>query len=157
MEQLGKQLQLPDMESWYYMTAEQIAAHGGESLMRQHRNSPLSLLESVFPYYQWLPWKCNRVPNGFWDLETNRLAFLEWVAKQLGVTNLEGWYKVTGQQFLAQGGKTLLLRYSSLPNILQEHYPNFPWLLWKFPVVPGEFWTLPQNRKRFFGLAICRT
>jgi hypothetical protein len=53
------------------------------------------MLATVYPNYEWLPWKFDRVSVGFWDDIANNRMFLDWAAKQLKIKNFTDWYQIT--------------------------------------------------------------
>ncbi len=55
-------------------------------------DSPKSLLSLLYPDHEWLPWK---FATSFWSDTTSQRAFLEQVSKELKVTKIEDWYKIT--------------------------------------------------------------
>jgi hypothetical protein len=59
------------------------------------------MLATVFPEYEWLPWKLERCPRGFWDDINNQRKFLDWVSKELKIEEFSDWYKVTKQVYKA--------------------------------------------------------
>ncbi len=51
------------------------------------------------------------------------------------------------------GGKSLLNKYKSVPNLLENVFPEYEWLQWKFKhysVVKG-FWDSVENQKMFLN------
>ncbi len=68
---------------------------GGGGLLDHFNNSPFILISNVYPEYEWLPWRFNQVPKGYWDDMKNQRNFMDWAGKQLNYTNREDWYKVT--------------------------------------------------------------
>ena len=50
---------------------------------------------SEFPEYEWLPWKFNTVPKGFWDDRANIDKYMSWLSKELNIKTIEDWYNVT--------------------------------------------------------------
>jgi hypothetical protein len=53
------------------------------------------LLASVYPEYNWLPWKFSQCPKNFWDSIENQKKFVEWAAKELKINEKDNWYRVT--------------------------------------------------------------
>jgi hypothetical protein len=53
------------------------------------------MLSTLYPEYDWLPWKFAQSPKKFWDDISNQKRFLEWAGNQLGVKQYSDWYKVT--------------------------------------------------------------
>ena len=55
----------------------------------------LTLLLSIYPNYDWLPWKFNSLPKGYWNNKENQLKFTNWISKQLNIKSIEDWYNIT--------------------------------------------------------------
>ena len=53
------------------------------------------MISTIFHEKEWLPWKFETVPNGFWNDKNNQRNFLEWLGNELGFKNQDDWYKVT--------------------------------------------------------------
>jgi hypothetical protein len=49
----------------------------------------------VYPNYDWVPWKFNRLSSEIWDDKKNHRKFLEWAGKQLKIKEMSDWYNVT--------------------------------------------------------------
>src|SRR5262245_37876123 len=78
--------------------------------------------------------KWDSVPIGYWCDKANQVQFMNWLAKQLGITHWEQWYDVNTSQILRKGGRGLLdYHYQRSPAaLLQGVYPQHPWAMWKF-------------------------
>jgi hypothetical protein len=68
---------------------------GGSFVLGMSGNSPLKLLESVFPEFKWLPWKFTRSSKNVFDDPINEKLFMEHAKKELKINSMEDWYKVT--------------------------------------------------------------
>lgn len=88
LEWLTQQLQIKDWQQWYNVTSKQIRKCGGGGLLECFGNSPALMLTTLKPNHPWLPWKFNRVPNGFWE---NKVIFALSI-----VTCHYHWVAVTG-------------------------------------------------------------
>lgn len=98
-----------------------------------------------------------QLPQGFWENKENRKMALEWLAKRLRISHWEDWYEVTTQQIVASGCIALLAHYNNSPALmLQDLYPNHPWLPWKFNQVPAGFWSGAGNCRRYFDWIVYR-
>ena len=89
-----------------------------------YKGSPYRLLSAMYPDYEWLPWKFEKVPENFWNKFENIKWFMEWVGKQLGIKELNDWNKVTQKQVEILGGVTLLDKknlYQILSQVFPEH------------------------------------
>ncbi len=65
-----------------------------------------------------------RVPKGFWDNKSNRVAYLRWLGNRLGYREPADWYRVQKSDFEQNFGSTLAntIPVTELPKDL---YPNF--------------------------------
>ena len=68
---------------------------GGEGLLKQCGSSPYKLLSTVYPDYDWLPWKFDRCVSYYWDDIKNQRKFMDWAGKELGIKEKSDWFKVT--------------------------------------------------------------
>jgi hypothetical protein len=64
-------------------------------MFKQYNNSPSLLLSTVFPEYEWLPWKFKTVSMNYWKDVNNQRKFLEFVGKQLNIKERSDWYKIS--------------------------------------------------------------
>ena len=129
MEWAEKELKINETSDWYNISTKQIANLGGSYLLaRKYKGSPLLLLSSIYPNYNWLPWRFNKVPSGYWNEVKEHRKFLDWVGEQMGLRNKSDWYNVTEKDIVRYGGSSLLSKYQfSLLNILSEVYSDFKW------------------------------
>lgn len=63
--------------------------------LNKYNGSILQLLKSIYPDYEWLPWKFSQYPRNFWDDMQNQREYLDWVETQLNIKNKEDWYRIT--------------------------------------------------------------
>jgi hypothetical protein len=70
---------------------------GGRNLLQKYERSLPLLLSSVYPDFQWLPWKFNLTPLEFWTNPENSKKFLEWAKPILNVNKDEDWYNVSNK------------------------------------------------------------
>ena len=74
------------------------------------------------------------------------------MGRQLGVTTLEQWYRVSSTDVIKAGGRALLTAKSdSLIKLLSDAYPNHNWVPWRFTRVPSGFWNIKENRIKALG------
>jgi hypothetical protein len=55
------------------------------------------MLSAVYPEYNWLPWKFDRLPRNFWNEIANHRKFLDWAANELEIKEFSDWYKIIAQ------------------------------------------------------------
>jgi hypothetical protein len=133
------------------MSINQVSQMGGKELLRQFDNSVQRMVEGVYPEHVWHPWKHRFVTMGFWSKVSNQVAYVEWLARVLGIgPDKEGWYKVTNSIVREHNGAALLHHYNfSLPSALSTVYPAHQWVAWKFSQVPDGFWDNTDNHRAY--------
>ena len=55
------------------------------------------MLCSLYPEYDWLPWKFVNCPRNVWTVEKNQRKFMEWAGNELKIKEMGDWYKVSTQ------------------------------------------------------------
>jgi hypothetical protein len=68
---------------------------GGSGLLKKYNGSIAVLLSTMYPKYDWLPWRFEMCPRGYWDDVNNQIKFINWVSKQLNIKQMSDWYKIT--------------------------------------------------------------
>eukprot|EP01118_Nematostelium_gracile_P007656 TRINITY_DN2498_c0_g1_i5.p1 TRINITY_DN2498_c0_g1~~TRINITY_DN2498_c0_g1_i5.p1 ORF type:complete len:321 (-),score=59.21 TRINITY_DN2498_c0_g1_i5:3-965(-) len=153
---LPQQLGLKEKEDWYKVTEEDIIKHGGDRLLKtKYKGSVRRIAESVHPDHKWLPWRFSEPTlPGTWNSIEMQREYMEYLGKELKITEMKGWYNVTKAQISEKGGSSLLKKYNNSPSmmitsILTEH----DWDLLQFSNRRG-MWDDIQNQERFVrGLA----
>jgi hypothetical protein len=175
----AKELDIKEMGDWYKVTQkvrkiqeqlptfQDFAKIGGTSLLTgKYNNSPSLLLSTVYPEYDWLPWKFGRCPQHFWDDVNNQRKFMEWTTKELQIKEMSDWYKVTAKvnkgcyykikikDFYGIGGSMLYQKYNwSTLQLISAFHPEYEWLPWKFTSCPQNYWDDVNNQKKFMEWA----
>ena len=133
VEEIGKELGIKEMEDWYKVTQKVAIATlikfilkdffglGGVTLLRLYSDSPAQLLAAVFPEYNWLPWKFEKAPRNVWQSEINIKKVVEWAGKQLGIKDMDDWYKVSRYEIMRLGCEV------PLSELLFIAYPHVKW------------------------------
>src|SRR5689334_11130136 len=49
----------------------------------------------AYPEYEWLPWKFDQCPDGFWNDIKNVRKYMDWAGKELGVKEMSDWYNIS--------------------------------------------------------------
>jgi hypothetical protein len=99
IEWASKQLNIKETSDWYNVSLQDFKDIGGFGLLHKYKGSPSLLLSTVFPDYDWLPWKFSAVPHNFWNDEKNQRKFMDWAAKQLNIKEIQDWYKLNQKVF----------------------------------------------------------
>jgi hypothetical protein len=109
MDWVSKQLNITEMSDWYKIlrkvrnynlshlinSQQDFVKIGANSILTNFDNSPFHCLSSVYPDYNWLPWKFTQVPKNYWENVNNQKKFIDWAATQLNIKEMSDWYKVT--------------------------------------------------------------
>jgi hypothetical protein len=91
-----------------------------------------------------------KTPKGFWDNRKNRIRYMKWLAKRLGITNSSQWYNVGRNQFEENNGNQLIKFYDGSPlAAVMDCFPKQKWEEWRFARVPVGFWKKKANRERY--------
>jgi len=126
---VGKQLGFNSFEDWYNITQGDIIKQAGQRLLQRYYNGSLvCALLSVYPEYNWLPWKFSHLkrPDNIWGDQYD-VALLSDIAKQLGVSKLTDWYRVSKGDLLNCNAGTFLMKRGGLMKVLSLVFPNFLW------------------------------
>ena len=137
---------------------------GGERLLTIHSSSVSKVLSSVYPQYEWLPWKFDNCPRNYWGDVENQQKFVEWAGKELKIKEISDWYKVSNkvmfvfvamsngfQELQDLGGNGLLSYYdNSLFKLLTSVFPTHLWLPWKFTQSKIHYWTNDPKHCKYF-------
>eukprot|EP01125_Pyxidicula_operculata_P016847 TRINITY_DN5836_c0_g1_i5.p1 TRINITY_DN5836_c0_g1~~TRINITY_DN5836_c0_g1_i5.p1 ORF type:complete len:209 (-),score=23.97 TRINITY_DN5836_c0_g1_i5:502-1128(-) len=139
---LQRELGIKELNDWYKISGREITKkEGGRKVMRKHNFSLLSLLQTVYPNEEWLPWKFKRAPHNFWNSIDNQKDYIRWLEKKLGITSLDMWYNVTKNQISQNYGASLLDKHSeSCYVMLKNLYPDKEWKFWHFSNTPHNYW-----------------
>jgi hypothetical protein len=112
------------------------------------------MLSTLYPEYNWLPWKFENSPRNFWDDVKNQRNFLDWASKEFKIQDMSDWYRVTQKDLIDIGGSSLLGKYNYSPSLIfSTVYPEYEWLSWKFVVTPRDAWDDIQSQRKFFDWA----
>lgn len=147
LDSIGKQLGVQQMEDWYHIHASQVAEKGGFGLLNHHNSSLIHALQAIYPEYDWKVWLFSVTPRHFWETPSNHRLFFDWLGKELGITNTEGWYHVRTSEVAQRGGGGLLQNYynASLYRALSTIYPEQKWMPWRFEKIPHGYWNTKEN------------
>jgi hypothetical protein len=77
------------------VTVKDLQRLGGYSLLNKYQSSPSRLFSTVYPEYEWLPWKFDHCPQKYWNSVNNQKQFLDWAGKQFQYKEMSDWYNVS--------------------------------------------------------------
>lgn len=115
MEDMGKKLGVnypmnfeSNWKEWYNVKKSDITENGGGGLLSLYNNSPSKLVMTIYSQYPWNPSEFQVAPNGHWKSVANQRTFFDNLAKTIGISKWEDWYKVSYCTILEHGGGGLL-------------------------------------------------
>jgi hypothetical protein len=104
-------------------------------------------------------WLFDTAPMGYMDNVQAQQMYFDWLKTKLGITSMDGWYKVTKADVISNSGTFMLIgcyyAWSNLfvagASVLSRHrnsvssalvavYPEHHWQRWKFDKAPQGFW-----------------
>jgi hypothetical protein len=107
LDWVAKELKIKEFSDWYkiswkveiskkfHVDFKDIQNLRGGRLLNNYNGSPALMLSTVYPEYDWLPWKFDKCSVGFWGDLNNQRKFLDWAAPQMNIKELSDWYKVS--------------------------------------------------------------
>jgi len=152
---LGKKLEYNRQEDWYLITGKQIHDNDGSGLLSHYyNNSPIQLIKTIFPEYEWLEWEFESgVSMGFWQNIENHKRYTDWLGKKLGYKCEKDWYQITQKQISDNCGSGLLVHYynDSPIQFVKKMFPEYEWLEWNFKYCYRGFWHNIENKKIYMN------
>ena len=139
---------LSDPSHWYSVTAKDFHGNFGRSLLLKYKGSPYEVLRTIFPNLEWLPWKFDVTPKGYWKDKANQRRYLDWLGVQLGFNSRDDYYKIHERDIRSYFGGSLLEKYyqGSPTALVMGVYDDYPFLTWRFSQVPVGFWKSKENQ-----------
>ncbi len=142
---------------WYTIKKSLVEKIGGKGVLTSYYNDSLiTALQHVYPEYEWNDWQFEKASKGYWITNNNgnrRREYLDQLGHSVfGITSFEDWYKVESRDIQQQSGaRGFISTYynDSLPQALEELYPEYHWNMWKFATVPKRYWKNESNQKEF--------
>jgi hypothetical protein len=128
---LGQMTNKKTMDDWYSLTKRDILQWGGGGLLKFYDNSLLKILISVYPNHNWLRWKFGGFNTEYWEDKQNLRDVVDWISKELRISSLEDWYRVSQTQIEKIAPLSSLFYSKGLSMILTEVYPDYQWDLKK--------------------------
>jgi hypothetical protein len=68
---------------------------GAAGILAKYNNSLIQMLSILFPEQEWIPWKFVGCPKNFWEDVNNHKKFIEWLAIELNIKDMNDWYNVS--------------------------------------------------------------
>jgi hypothetical protein len=92
-----------------------LSQNHGQQLLEYHGNSPSKALVTLYPDVEWEIWRFDRVSRNFWKKAQNRRKYFEWLGQQMKYEGYEGWYDISKEVLIANGGYGIIEYYGESP------------------------------------------
>ena len=132
---LGKKLGLKELSEWYRVGMGHFQEHKPLFAKKVCISSLTTALQSAYPTHEWILWKFDQVPQGFWDIHENQKSFIEWAGKQLQIQCLEDWYAISETKVRLLCLCSPLKKFR-LFQLLSSIYQNHQWDVLNFLEIP---------------------
>jgi hypothetical protein len=127
-----------------------IYERGGTGLMAQYNGSHVRALTTIYPEFNWQPWRFTQSPKSNLQSVQSHREFFDHMAKKLNLKHMDDWYNITRDGLLEKRTTVLHEHYGdSLVKALQTAYPEVKWLPWKFTRVPSGYWQHESNVRAY--------
>jgi len=129
MDWLIKKLGYTDKEQWYNITQRIIDNNNGGAMINEYNGSPIQLLNTLYPEYEWLEWKFKHTSNHYWKKKLNRKKYADWLGITLGYTKLDDYYNISHSIIHNNhGGGLLAEHYNDSPiQFIVDVFPEYKW------------------------------
>jgi len=131
-----------------------------------YRGSVHSALTDLFPGFSWKGWLQSATPHNYWDVESNKESFFDWLGREMKIRRLNDWYKVTADDMLEKGAPLYkfnryamlflfqydydmrldlhigIRSYRSPITALSSAFPYYNWQAWRFSHPPQSIFDL---------------
>lgn len=131
-DQLKEKFNINEQNDWINISHQQIIDEGGGRILKKYSSLP-NILKTIYPDENWDQINLRtRLPNQYWDDMGNIKNFLTSIENKFDITNQDDWARISIEQFVQSGGRTLLSKYGSLYSILKLVFPDKKWNKAKF-------------------------
>lgn len=150
MDWASTELKIKRMDDWYNIVASDISRLSGVELLNRYGGSLFKILKAFHPTHGWQGWRFGHMTEDLWEDRDTQKRFFEWLAGELKLKDLEGWYHVSATEVNSRGGSAVLsLHGGSLFKALAAAFPQHEFLGWKFSLLPKGFWDDEASVKQF--------
>jgi very-short-patch-repair endonuclease len=153
-EWLGKELGYIKEEDWYNISQNHFNLNNGGGLIAGYYNSsPIQFVKTIFPNYEWLEWKFIQTSKHYWENIDNHKKYAEWLGKELGYTEPEHWYNISGASIKNNYGGTVINYYNGSPSqFIITIFNHYDWDEKKFCKYKTEIKLYEQILKKYTSL-----
>ena len=110
----------------YQLKKETLFELNIDGITNIYSESPTRIVTTILPEYDWYIWKFQMTPMGFWNDDSNKIKYLKWFERQMGIKKPEDWYSISINDLYHNHGRTLIVTYfsGSIGKIVKFLYPN---------------------------------
>eukprot|EP01126_Amoeba_proteus_P045601 TRINITY_DN5116_c1_g1_i3.p1 TRINITY_DN5116_c1_g1~~TRINITY_DN5116_c1_g1_i3.p1 ORF type:complete len:172 (-),score=19.14 TRINITY_DN5116_c1_g1_i3:629-1144(-) len=132
-----------------------LAEYGGRGLTNKYRNSPILLLKTVYPEFNWDATRFHYTPKGTYKDQSQLRRCFDRFKVKLRISQPSDWYTIHNREVFNQpNGSGVLHRFgNSLYKALRAAYPEEDFLPWKFQYSPGKIWRDEEVMGKFIKWA----
>ncbi len=150
MDWFSERMQIQTPEDWYRINNQDFRDNKGGAFLLHYQSTISLAIMTYLPKYDWQEWRFGKTPKGFWDEKRNRIRFMKWLGKQVGIKKIDDWYDLTRKDFDKHNGKQFIKFYDGSPlAAVKDCIPRKLWDEWRFARVPRGFWNDAANRRRY--------
>jgi len=124
-----------DYDRWYSVRVKDFAENGGTTLLIRYGNSIYTLLTSLYPEHEWLPWMFAAVPKNLSIDDAMMNKVLNYCQQRLNIRTLDDWHRVSATDLKALRVYQFFKVRGGLQSTLQKLFPNH---FWNFPQVSTQ-------------------
>jgi len=111
---------------WVTVTSEELIKEGGAGVLSKYQRSVYDMLVGEIEEVQWEARTCRpQTPVGYWHKWENRRAFMERVAKEMGVKEVSDWKNVSYREVVAMGGTALAREFPTILSLVADAFPEY--------------------------------
>lgn len=124
-EWMSTKLGINKWEDWYQIRTQDVVKLIDRSLMSKYGDSVIRALQDLYPEHPWEIWKFTHVPKNSYQNQEVVKNYMEFLTKELQISNPADWRQVSNDQIANLGGTSIVDRNGGLEKVLQTMYPNY--------------------------------
>src|SRR5689334_15124794 len=93
-DSVAVKLELQTVDHWYSLNVQKFNEAAGNFILATYKGSLTKALQTIYPQFDWQPWKFSSVSRKYWVKEANRRKYFDWLGEHLGVRHWTDWYSV---------------------------------------------------------------
>ena len=102
-------------------------ALGAGNMTRRLYKSKYEILSSIYPHYEWLPWKFSKLPSNVGQNPRVVSSALEYCKTELNLKSPEDWYRISKSQLNSVGVYEIIRQNGGVVETLKRHLPGVTW------------------------------